>query len=85
MVVSNGNDVLLALKTTATSDMADFEGVKKHITMTNNDIENIWKQLGLGKRELAINKAICTEFGLTLFKVIRSRNNIAQHMNVVES
>ncbi len=83
MVVSNEKEVVFAMKTTATRSTRDVEEIRKHISSSQKDILEIWKGLSLPMPELAFNKAICTEYGLVLYKVDGARKNMARHISVV--
>jgi len=85
MIVSNSEDIMMAIKTSATPTNTDPESIKKHIISTKDDISRIWNRLGIPQYELNLNKTICMEFGLILYKSIKGNTNIMKHINVVEA
>jgi hypothetical protein len=85
MVVSNTQDSMLCIKTTATNEKENAESIRKHITTAKEDIEKIWNTMGMQKYEFFLNKAICTEFGLILYQSKKGQKNIMGHIPVAEA
>lgn len=84
MMVCIQGGVLFTMKTTATPRRISEKIAKRWISDTRREITSIWLNLHLPNAVLGFNKAICTEFGLILFKTTDKENNIADRINVTE-
>lgn len=68
MAICCQGGVLLAMKTSSTPRQVPSQTAERMISLSRDDITSIWSKLGLPNPVLSLNKAICTEFGMTLYQ-----------------
>ncbi len=82
MVICYEGGVFLALKTSATSKNITASTAQHMISTIRHDILRIWSNLNIPNSILAFNKAVCMEFGMTLYKTTGPDNNVAYRIEV---
>jgi hypothetical protein len=82
MMVYFQNSLLFAMKTSATPNTISSDTAQRLVSITRNDILKIWSNLRLPKSVLAFNKAICMEFGMTLYQTTDGNENVARRIEV---
>jgi len=81
MMISYQDGVIFAMKTSATGKYS-ADSIQSRINTIRNDILRIWSDLYLPDSILQFNKAVCLEFGLTLYRAPASNENIAHRIEV---
>lgn len=83
MVMIWEGGTLFALKTTATSEKIQPEIAQSRVSGNRKDtLENPWMHMNWEQALLAFNKAVCTDFGLTLYEAAHKSNMIARRIDV---
>jgi hypothetical protein len=81
MMISYQDGVIFAMKTSATG-IFSTDSIQSRINTIRNDILRIWSDLYLPDSILQFYKAVCLEFGLTLYRAPASNENIAHRIEV---
>jgi len=84
MMISFQSEVLFAMKTSVTLKAIDPNTAQHWIATTQEDIIKIWSGLRLSQPLLAFNKAVCLEFGMTLYQSTNRNMNIARRTEVTD-
>jgi hypothetical protein len=84
MMVCIQDGILFAMKTSSTPRIASQKTVNRWISDVKKDIESIWSNMQLPQAILAFNKAICMEFGMTLYQTLQQDPNNAGRIEVVD-
>lgn len=82
MVICYQGGVFLALKTSATSKNIAASTAQKMISTISHDILKVWSNFSLPNSILAFNKAVCMEFGMTLYQMTGFESSIAYRIEV---
>ena len=85
MVVCFSDGNLFAMKTSSTPTLISPESARHRISIVRNDIERIWSRINMPKSILAFNRAVCMEFGLTLYLTEDPRGNVARRVEVTST
>lgn len=81
MMICYQEGILFAMKTSATM-VASPESIRPRIAEIHKDIARIWANFLLPDAILAFNKAVCLEFGMTLYRAPASSENVAHRIEV---
>ena len=73
---------LFAMKTSSTHAAIASDTTRHMISVIRNDIRSTWSKMSLPKSILAFNKAVCMEFGLTLYQTGDPKENVARRVEV---
>jgi hypothetical protein len=82
MIICYQGGVFLALKTSATSKNIAASTAQHMISTIRHDILRIWSNLNIPNSILAFNKAVCMEFGMTLYQTSGQVENTAHRIEV---
>jgi hypothetical protein len=82
MAICFRGGILVAMKTSATPRVIAPETAQRLISISRDDIMSIWSNLHLPEALLAFNKAVCTEFGMTLYQTTDLDQNVARRIEV---
>lgn len=82
MIVCIKGGQLIAMKTTATPATITSDTAQRLITATRDEILALLSSLRLSEATLAFNKAICTEFGMTVYRTTDVEGNVAVRIAV---
>jgi hypothetical protein len=81
MMICYQEGILFAMKTSATM-VSSPDTIPHRIAEIRNDIGRIWSNFLLPDAILAFNKAVCLEFGMTLYRAPSSSENVAHRIEV---
>jgi hypothetical protein len=82
LMICHSAGVVFAMKTSATRIEIGDEAIEPKIALIRKDICSTWKNLALPDSILALNKAICMEFGMTLYQAVQPYENKAWRIEV---
>ncbi len=82
MMVVHSGGVVLAMKTSATRSEIGGEAALRLVSVIQKDVFRIWNNYHLPDSILALNKAVCMEFGMTLYQAAQPYENIARRIGV---
>jgi len=82
MMICIQGGIIFALKTSATPMSISPQNAQRMISTIRNDILKFWSNLSLAHAILAFNKAVCTEFGMTLYQTTDPGENVARRIEV---
>jgi hypothetical protein len=77
-----GKNIFIALKTTATPNNLKKDSVKRRIEMAKNDYLEAGRNTTSFESTANFNKAVCSEFGLTLYLATPQTGNLANRVEV---
>jgi hypothetical protein len=82
MAICFQGGILLAVKTTATRKNVSPDAARRQISASLKDISSIWSRLHLSNPLLDFNKAVCLEYGMTLYQTKDLTQNQARRIGV---
>lgn len=82
MMICHSGGVVFAMKTSATRSEIGSETAQHMVSLIRKDIFTIWNNFALPDSILALNKAVCMEFGMTLYQAVQPYENIARRIEV---
>jgi hypothetical protein len=81
MMICYQEGIMFAMKTSVTM-IANPERIQPRIAEIRQDILSSWSNLFFADAILAFNKAVCVEFGMTLYRAPASSENTAHRIDV---
>ena len=82
MFICYSSGILFSMKTSVTPSTISPVDIQRMISTIHQDIARIWSGLGLPKAQLALNKAVCSEFGMTLYQTSTTYPVMARRIEV---
>jgi hypothetical protein len=82
MMICYQGGIMFTMKTSVTTTKISVDTVKRMISVIRSDILRIWNNYSLPNAIVAFNKAVCMEFGMTLYATSESEGNIAYRVEV---